>query len=249
MVKFINGILYSCSCGYETLSSTNSVAHSRTKKCKDSVMNKKEMRFVSEEDYDRKEVVPQTVYNGNVGSVINDSSINLNITLAVPDRSAVEAVYDVFKKPEFISEIRGADPQQIPAILFRYTRGICADQKFIKYDSDKNVVVHKDPVTGKDTTKDLKKYRNEYLKESANLFDDDYHIPYAPQNIQRALKDMTAPSFDTGKKKEKPISGAQVIKMCATGDHRMYKFPIETKEFYNDVAKNVDVEIKSTDKL
>jgi hypothetical protein len=123
---------------------------------------------------------------------------------------------------------------------------VCADQKFVKYDSDKNVVVHKDPVTGKDTAKDLKKYRNEYLKESANLFDDDYHIPYAPQNIQRALKDMTAPSFDTGKKKEKPISGAQVIKICATGDHRMYKFPVETKEFYDDVAKNVDIEIKST---
>jgi len=237
-----------CGCGYKTSAHGNASRHKKTK-CGHEIVVKK-LEFVLKEDYDRKEVVPQTVYNGNVGSVINDSSINLNITLAVPDRSAVEAVYDVFKKPEFISEIRGADPQQIPAILFRYTRGICADQKFIKYDSDKNVVVHKDPVTGKDTTKDLKKYRNEYLKESANLFDDDYHIPYAPQNIQRALKDMTAPSFDTGKKKEKHISGAQVIKMCATGDHRMYKFPIETKEFYNDVAKNVDVEIKSTtDKL
>ena len=225
-MKVYNIPYYTCGCGYETSNPGNASRHKKVEcGCE---MSNSIKEFVLKEDYDRKEVVPQTVYNGNVGSVINDSSINVNITLAVPDKSAVEAVYDVFKKPEFISELRGADPQQIPAILFRHTRGICAEQKFIKYDADKNVVVHKDPVTGKDTAKDLKKYRNEYLK---------------------ALKDMTAPSFDTGKKKDKPISGAQVIKICATGDHRMYKFPSETKEFYNDVAKNVDVEIKSTDKL
>jgi hypothetical protein len=207
--------------------------------------------FVSKEDYDNKETVPQTVVNGNVGTigdtVVNDHSVvNVNITLSIPDKSVVSAVYDIFNNQDFVSEIRAADPQQIPAIVFKYTRGTAAEQTYIKYDSDKNVVRHKDPVTGKETTKDLKKYRNEYLKESANLFDDDYHIPYAPTNIQRALKDMTSPAFDTGKKKEDPISGAQVIKMCASGDHRMYKFPLETKEFYNDVAKNVDVEIKST---
>ena len=44
------GILYSCECGYETLSSTNSMAHSKTKKCLHRTMIKKEMRFVSEED-------------------------------------------------------------------------------------------------------------------------------------------------------------------------------------------------------
>lgn len=50
-MKYFNNILYSCECGYETLSSTNSTAHSRTKKCKDLVMNKKEMRFVTEEEH------------------------------------------------------------------------------------------------------------------------------------------------------------------------------------------------------
>jgi hypothetical protein len=210
--------------------------------------------FVSREDYVALEEhtrAPHNLVYGNVGTIAdtinNDNSVvNVNITLSIPDKTVVGAVYDIFKNPDFISDIRAADPQQIPAILFKYTRGTAAEQTYIKYDSDKNVVHHKDPVTGKDTTKDLKKYRNEYLKESANLFDDDYHIPYAPNNIQRALKDMTSPAFDTGKKKEDPISGAQVIKMCASGDHRMYKFPLDTKEFYNDVAKNVDVEIKST---
>ena len=50
MVKFISGILYSCDCGYETLSSHGACKHSKTKKCMHNVMNKKEMRFVSEEE-------------------------------------------------------------------------------------------------------------------------------------------------------------------------------------------------------
>ena len=51
MVKFISGILYSCDCGYETLSSHGACKHSKTKKCMHNVMNKKEMRFVSEEEH------------------------------------------------------------------------------------------------------------------------------------------------------------------------------------------------------
>jgi hypothetical protein len=253
MAKVYEFMVFECECGYYTTKSTNALKHAKTISCREKTMTSETQKFVKAgaigNSVSNSKTINTSVYIED-NKIINDNKVinnnSINITLAVPDKSAVSAVYDIFNKPEFISEIRGADPQQIPAILFRHTRGICADQKFVKYDSDKNVVVHKDPVTGKDTIKDLKKYRNEYLKESANLFDDDYHIPYAPQNIQRALKDMTKPTFDTGKRKETPISGAQVIKMCASGDHRMYKFPVETKDFYDDVAKNVDVEIKST---
>ena len=50
-MKYFNNILYSCECGYETLSSHSACKHSTTKKCKDRVMNKKEMRFVTEEEH------------------------------------------------------------------------------------------------------------------------------------------------------------------------------------------------------
>jgi len=62
MVKLFSGTVYNCDCGYETLSVTGASTHSRTKKCKDNIMNKKEMRFVSKGDYDRIEVEPQLVH-------------------------------------------------------------------------------------------------------------------------------------------------------------------------------------------
>jgi hypothetical protein len=69
-----------------------------------------------------------------------------------------------------------------------------------------------------------------------------------PPRVQRSMKELSTPSFDSGKKKDKQIPAADVIKMCASGDHRMYKFPADTKKFYTDVAENVDNEIKSTGK-
>lgn len=46
----ISGTLYSCECGYKTVSASNSLAHSKTRRCFHRAMIKKEMRFVSEED-------------------------------------------------------------------------------------------------------------------------------------------------------------------------------------------------------
>jgi hypothetical protein len=176
----------------------------------------------------------------------NNSITNVSIHLTVPDKSVVQSVYDAVKNPECVAEIRGADPQQIPAILFKYTRGTKAEQPVIQYDADKNVVKCVDPVTKKEVSKDLKKYRNEYLVENADIYDKDYHIPYMPPKIQPAMRELADPQYDTGKKKEEPIPGADVIKMCAAGDHRMYKLPHDSKKFYTQVANNVDKEIKST---
>ena len=171
---------------------------------------------------------------------------NITINLTVPDKSVVSAVYDAVKNPECVRELKYADPQEIPAILFKYTRGTCADKQYIKYDPDKNTVLHKDPVTGKEIAKDLKKYRNEYLVKNADVYDDTYHIQYMPKEIQRNMNELSRPAFDTGKKKDEPIPAANVIKMCASGDHRMYKLPHDSKKFYTDVVDNVDREIKLT---
>ena len=88
---------------------------------------------------------------------------NITINLTVPDKSVVSAVYDAVKNPDCVRELKYADPQEIPAILFKYTRGTCADKQYIKYDPDKNTVLHKDPVTGKEVAKDLKKYRKQWI--------------------------------------------------------------------------------------
>ena len=49
-MDYVSGMLYSCECGYKTVSASSSLAHSKTKKCLHRTMIKKEMRFVSEAD-------------------------------------------------------------------------------------------------------------------------------------------------------------------------------------------------------
>jgi len=243
MIEYIKGTLYTCDCGYKTTSSVQSCKHSKTKKCEMRTMNKREVEFVLKEDH------LATISGISIAgdhNTIDQSTTNINITLTVPDKSVVQSVYDAVKNPECVAEIRAANPQEIPAILFKYTRGAKADGKFLTFDPDKNVVRQRDPITGREVAKDLKKYRNEYLEQNADVYDKEYHIPYMPPSIQPAMRELATPEFDNGKKKDDPIPGADVIKMCASGDHRMYKLPQETKKFYNEVAVNVDKEIKST---
>ena len=241
---------FMCGCGFESILSGNAYRHKKTS-C-GHTMKSESRNFVWEED------IKKINTSGNVSSIttrdveimnnIGTQINNINITLQVPDKTVIASIQEAVKNQDCVEELRCADPQQIPAILFKYTRGTKAEQKVIKYDADKNVVRHVDPVTGKEVAKDLKRYRNEYLVKNADVYDDDYYIPYMPPRVQRSMKEMSTPSFDSGKKKEKQIPAADVIKMCASGDHRMYKFPVETKKFYTDVAENVDNEIKSTGK-
>jgi len=248
MVEFLKGVLYTCDCGYKTTIYNLAHSHSKTKKCIHHTMNKKDVEFVLKEDYMAKSSSSIPVVNNiiNAGEHSNISQMNIVINLTVPDKSVVSAVYDAVKNPDCVRELKYADPQEIPAILFKYTRGTGADKQYIKYDPDKNTVVHKDPVTGKEVAKDLKKYRNEYLVKNADVYDDTYHIQYMPREIRQNMNELARPAFDTGKKKDAPIPAADVIKMCASGDHRMYKLPHDSKKFYTDVVDNVDKEIKLT---
>jgi len=77
MVRFIPGILYTCQCGYETLSSTRASSHSKTKKCIHNVMTKKETEFVLEEDI--KKLPPQTSQKSS--SVTQEELAQLQLTI------------------------------------------------------------------------------------------------------------------------------------------------------------------------
>ena len=248
MIDIIPGTLYSCTgCGYKTLDSHLAIKHSKTLKCKNSDMLKRRTEFVLKSDYD---AMPSVKYDQNAETINNttnndNSTTNITVNLVVPETSVIASIQDAIESEECIREIRGASLSEIPAILFRFSRGKGQEKPLIKYDPQKDMVESKDPVTGADVKKSLKKYRNEYLAEQSDIYDDTYHIPYLPQPVKRDMLSMTDPKqFKTGNKKEKSISPAEVIKICSTGDHRMYKLPHETKRFYTDVAKNVDTEIK-----
>ena len=240
--------VYTCSCcGYETFDAGNSSRHKKSTKCKQpNVVRTARVMMDVKDVMELLTTISGTNMTQNGDHNTIDQSTNITINLVVPDKSVVQSVYDAVKNPECVAEIRGADPHQIPAILFKYTRGAKSEHPVIRYDTDKNVVKCIDPVTKKEVSKDLKKYRNEYLAENADVYDKDYHIPYMPPKIQPAMRELAESQFDTGKKKDEPIPAAEVIKMCATGDHRMYKLPHESKKFYTQVADNVDKEIKST---
>jgi len=246
MVQIIKGTLYTCECGYLTLSKDYASKHSKTKKCIHKVMSKEETGFVREEDYDKKgtEINGDNITFGTGDNNNVDKSTNYitNINLTVPERM-FPSVIKALKDNDCVNEIQNNPSHKTLAILFKYTRGTSAEESVVKYDPIKNSVTHKDPVTGENVTKDLKKYRNEYILESSDIFDDD-NIRYMPDSVKDDFREMKKPQYKTGKKKDDPIDAQQVFKICASGDHAMYKMPFETKDFYSKVAKDVDTQIK-----
>ncbi|AGE56482.1 protein of unknown function (DUF1390) [Paramecium bursaria Chlorella virus NE-JV-1] len=239
-MKTYKTALHTCGCGYETFDISNANKHKKTKCMHE--MTSETVEFVRKDDYDRD--TKSMVINGD-HTHIGNSVQNININLTVPANTIVGSIYDALANQECIDAIRYADPHQIPAILFKYTRGTKAENRIIKYDVAKNAVKFLDPVTGAEVSKDLKKYRNEYLTEQADVYDEAHHIQYMPSEIHRSMKELSKPSLANGKKKERPIPAGEVIKMCAAGDHRMYKLPVDTKQFFTKVANDVDNEIKS----
>jgi len=81
------------------------------------------------------------------------------------------SIIKALTNPDCVNEIQNNPSDQTLAILFKYTRGTSAGDSMVrlKYDPIKNSVTHKDPDTGKDVTKSLKKYRNEYLLETIKI--------------------------------------------------------------------------------
>ena len=130
MVEYIAGTLHSCECGYKTLSSVQACKHSKTNKCMHYKMVKKEMRFVSEEDYDNKGGVAGAgagvVVNGDHNTTNVDNSTvnnNVNITLVLPERTTKE---DFVEYLESMERLGFRTPEQVAAMpgkLLMFTRG------------------------------------------------------------------------------------------------------------------------------
>ena len=141
MVKIFTGTLYSCPCGYETLSAAGSLAHSKTKKCFHHTMIKKEMRFVSEEDHiasHGEQPVAQSIAQPIGNSVVNignstdnsidNSTVNItdnsitNVTLVLPDRTTKEDFVDYLQS---LGQLGFRTPDQIatmPGKMLMFTR-------------------------------------------------------------------------------------------------------------------------------
>ena len=126
MVKIFSGTLYTCECGYHTLSKDYAGKHTKTKKCAGKTMEKKEMRFVSEEDYNAKEVVQNTHLEGDgiklVGRDNNTINNITNISLTLPEKTTKE---DFLEYLESLGHLGYRAQQQVltmPGKMLMFTR-------------------------------------------------------------------------------------------------------------------------------
>ena len=126
MVKIFTGTLYSCECGYETLSAAGSLKHSKTKKCLHHTTNKTTTEFVMKSEYDIK---------GNNGSVISiegdngiagdnnvvDNSVNINFVL--PERTTKEDFMEYLTAMDYLGFRTPDQVAAMPGKLLMFTRG------------------------------------------------------------------------------------------------------------------------------
>ena len=128
--------LHSCDCGYKTLSSVQACKHSKTNKCMNYTMTKKEMRFVSEEDHLAShgktppvENIPtisdKSIHgNNNIVDSVVDQSVNIttNVTLVLPERTTKE---DFVEYLESLEHLGFRTPEQVatmPGKMLMFTR-------------------------------------------------------------------------------------------------------------------------------
>ena len=129
MVKTFTGTLYFCPCGYETLSSTNSMAHSKTKKCLQHTMVKTTMEFVMKSDYDNKGGDASAVSiegDNNVaigGDNIDNSDNSVNISLVLPERTTKEDFMEYLLAMDHLGFRTPDQVAAMPGKLLMFTRG------------------------------------------------------------------------------------------------------------------------------
>ena len=126
MVKILSGILYSCPCGYETLSSTNSTAHSKTKKCLHHTMTKTTMEFVMKSDYDNKgkDASAVTIEGDNNVAINGDNTDNsVNINFVLPERTTKEDFMEYLLAMDHLGFRTPEQVAAMPGKLLMFTRG------------------------------------------------------------------------------------------------------------------------------
>jgi len=126
MVKIFTGTLYSCPCGYETLSAAGSLAHSKTKKCIQHTMVKIMMEFVTKSEYDIKGSDASAVsiegdHNIAINGDNNDNSVNINFVL--PERTTKEDFMEYLLAMDHLGFRTPEQVAAMPGKLLMFTRG------------------------------------------------------------------------------------------------------------------------------
>ena len=125
MVEFINGALYSCDCGYNTLYSKHACQHTKTKKCSGKVMKKEELRFVKEEDHlaalgNTSNIAPSIATTIDGDNNVVDNSVNINLVL--PERTTKEDFIEYLSAMEYLGFRTPEQIATMPGKMLMFTR-------------------------------------------------------------------------------------------------------------------------------
>lgn len=134
MVEYIQGVLYSCACGYKTFTPHQACKHSKTKKCTGKTMEKRDVEFVLKEDHlaalgNTSPTGNVTTYNttntdnsSHIDNSIDNSTHTVNINLMLPERTTKE---DFIEYLETLGRLGFRTPEQIatmPGKMLMFTR-------------------------------------------------------------------------------------------------------------------------------
>ena len=135
MVEYIKGTLYSCECGYKTITPHHACKHSKTKKCSGKTIEKRDVEFVLKEDHlaalgnaspnvgnvstyiaNNTDNSTNNTYNGDINNITN------NVTLVLPERTTKEDFVEYLREMEHLGFRAPEQIATMPGKMLMFTR-------------------------------------------------------------------------------------------------------------------------------
>jgi len=136
MVEYIQGVLYSCACGYKTFTPHQACKHSKTKKCSGKTMDKRDVEFVLKEDHlaalgnaspslgNVSTYIANNTDNSTTSTHIGDVNNNItnNITLVLPERTTKEDFVEYLREMDHLGFRAPEQVATMPGKMLMFTR-------------------------------------------------------------------------------------------------------------------------------
>jgi len=127
MIDYIPGVIYSCDCGYKTISSHQACQHSKTKKCNGKTLSKRNVEFVLKEDHLAAlgQTSPATNVIGNNANTHNGDNITnniTNVTLVLPERTTKEDFEHYAQSLDRLGYKSSSEILSLPGQMLMFTR-------------------------------------------------------------------------------------------------------------------------------
>jgi hypothetical protein len=239
-------------CGYETKHDSLASRHKKT--CVSSSLSKVQKPAMLVEDVIELLANVQRISSTFNGEHNNNIGVQNNITinLITPSKDTRTMMMEAFKNPRLLAELKAASADEIPSLIFRYTKGSESGGEYVKLDGDK--VVEMD-TNGREKKLPTSKYIKKVIGDAVyttkthvnQIKPRDGYTPYEASHVRMAR--LNVEDFNTvetpGHKKKQKVKVTDVLDKYSAGDHVVYKYPAETKKIIDDTVDNISNEIQA----